>query len=219
MNKTDRNLKHFRSSQCPIEIEEFFRYFSKCNLDIMAWQTSREGKRMIAHLSVDHFQRGSEFIELLSNIESFDFKRFNKKQKLNLHCAYKQLICQVEILDITKNSIFAKFPEIIHTESLTRKPRKQFLTFDNKVKFLKQATSYEYPIIDISESGMAVSIPRGPAKVFNYADDEIIIDQFFNKSLDSQLRGNVVYIQQEDDQSRFRVGIKFQRSFPFRQFL
>jgi hypothetical protein len=209
----DPRHTQYRSTAELLEIENLIRYFCNSQIPLTAWQKV-DDQRLISKVKMVGLNSYSKEIriECVGKAEQAQLQRFNPDLALNIHGHIKRFVAKAPITYLGLDHLYIEFPEQIHTEETRAKPRKKFLTDQHKVGFLKRDTYHEYPLIDLSETGMAFKVPVGPASLFNYKDDEIQIARFFKNEVTDLIKGNIVYIKSLTEPNKYRVGVRFHRS-------
>lgn len=204
-----KTVEEYQKHGSPIEIEKFLNYLTKNNIKINCWQKSPTGQRIITQFYMDPLNPLEPEIRITPANKDFDCHLFNKIGPLYLYTDSKKYVTEMKIVYVAKRHLIVMPPDYLHIKCQRKVPRISTTGQNLIVNFKKNKREYEFPILDISNTGMAFKIDKSSFKYFCYPGDELIINKIAHNELISSIQGGVVYARAIPNENSFRVGINF----------
>lgn len=207
-----RVIEEYQKTFSGEKIDEFLGFLINQKITFNAWLKDEKGERITYRLKIDGERNPYEpeiKVILGNDSQQKDFSKMGDVQNLYIHTDSKRYVCEVQVVYRGDEHLFILPPDALFVKEQRRVPRIQLRPDEKQVQFIKDKKEYIFSLIDISQTGMAFSIPPAKAKIFSYAHDNIQIFKIFGNELESSILGSIVYIKKMDEDRRYRVGVQF----------
>ncbi len=209
-------IEEYQKTVNPYEINDLLKFLVKNRVAFNGWQRFGGEKKVEYKLFIEEINPNEPEIRVVLTHESpeKDLSKLSKNHKLYIHTNSQKYVSEVEIVHIsgTKDQFFILPPTQMLVKKHRRVPRILLNGLDIKereVYVTKNNKVYSFNLLDISKTGIGLSIPRHKAKYFNYENDNVFITKLFGHKLLETIQGKIVYLKGEDDRKNFRVGVQF----------
>jgi hypothetical protein len=203
-------VEEFAKTEGLKDIEKFVVDLSNNATPFTIWQKDDQGRRLMVRVHFDHMNPVEPEIRVLpENVES-DLTIFDKQKSLFIFTDDKASVGEMRIIYGSKRHLIVLPPHVLHRKVKRYIPQVSTQTENKMVTFSKNSVVYEYPIVDISETGLAFIVPPSKAKVFQYIKDPIQLMKILDFKLHESMVAYSVYLTKLPDHTWFRVGVCFQ---------
>lgn len=203
-------MSEYRRTTSVDEIKGFLYNISSTSAPITIWQTTINSQRLVVNTKFEINNPSQREIRVVPFGNKIDMALFDSTKPLNFFSKAHGTVGKVDIIYAGSRHLFVNAPAKMYVSEKRTTPRALFPEQDTPVLLVKQNQNYEFPLIDLSNDGMAFMIPHGPAKIFRYAQDEVKISSLAYMEVEKPFEGNIVYMKKLMLSDNYRVGIKFQ---------
>lgn len=202
-------VQEYIKSFSPIEIEKLLNFLSRNQILFNCWQKNGHAKRIVQGFYMDKLNPVEPEIRIYPSNDSFNCKEFDKNGPLYAYTDEQKFVTEFEIVYIAKKHIIVMPPEYVYKKSSKKIPRIDTFNKDINIFFEKSSKEFEFPVLNISNTGISFIIDRANYKYFCYPNDIIHIKQIGANNFMSTIKASIVYTKKLEDSRTYRVGAKF----------
>lgn len=208
----------------PEEILQIFLQLMEEKPKVLLWQQEPEKERVIIHGTYSEVNEVNKMVTILKANECRELD-FNKDVPIFLREDSSNTLLQASIDSQSRKIIEFVLPDTIKTRERRSAERKayaedgsqgefQHAFFTLRSKVNQQLMEFDFPMLDLSITGVSIKVPLSAQKHF-IEGEEITIKRLQQKDLAESVTGKIVYISKIENAQKLhvsqyvRVGVQF----------